>query len=164
MATSYHNLSDYNPNTMPPKEWLHNQRYAIVVADWNREITFSLCEGARHTLEQHGVQPENIILMHVPGAFELSYAAARLQKEEDVQAVIAIGCVVRGDTPHFDYICQGVTSGLTQLNCTGILPVIFGVLTTDTMQQALDRAGGMLGNKGVEAAVTAIKMANLRSY
>ncbi|WP_373817687.1 6,7-dimethyl-8-ribityllumazine synthase, partial [Porphyromonas loveana] len=105
---------------------------------------------------------ENIIVQHVPGTFELTYASAYLCEQHEVDAVIAIGCVVRGDTPHFDYICQGVSQGITQLNVDGFVPVIFGVLTTETMLQAEERAGGRHGNKGTEAAITALKMAGLR--
>ena len=97
-------------------------------------------------------------MFHVPGTFELPYAAAKLQQLGVYDAIIVIGCVIQGDTPHFDYVCQGVTQGITQLNAEAVAPVIFSVLTTNTMEQALDRAGGRLGNKGVEGAVTAIKM------
>lgn len=160
MATIYHNLSEYDASAMPAKHQVKMQRYAIVVADWNSEITHALYQGAYDTLIEHGVEPHNIDVSHVPGTFELTYAASQLQSR--CHAVIAIGCVVQGDTPHFDYICQGVTQGLSLLNTNGYnCPVIFGVLTTNTMQQALDRAGGKLGNKGIEAAVTALKMANM---
>ncbi|HPW89984.1 MAG TPA: 6,7-dimethyl-8-ribityllumazine synthase [Paludibacteraceae bacterium] len=164
MATQYHNLSAYDAEAMPSKEQLKNQRYAIVVADWNPNVTYALLEGAYDTLVMHGVLPEHIMVKHVPGTFELTFAAKRILREQtDTSAVIVIGCVVQGDTPHFDYVCQGVTQGVAALNAleTSRVPVIFSVLTTNTMQQALDRAGGVLGNKGIEGAVTAIKMANL---
>lgn len=161
MATKYQHLSDYDASTLPERTILEEQRYAIVVADWNHDITFALCEGAIATLEKEGVKSENIHVYHVPGTFELTFAASVLQKQMIFDAVIVIGCVVQGDTPHFTYVCQGVTQGIAQLNVDGVCPIIFSVLTTDTMQQAIDRAGGSLGNKGVEGAITAIKMANL---
>ena len=161
MATQYHHLSDYDAETLPERSVIEEQRYAIVVADWNPEVTFALCEGAISTLEKEGVKKENVHVFHVPGTFELTYAASVLQKQMLFDAIIVIGCVVQGDTPHFTFVCQGVTQGITQLNVDAVCPIIFSVLTTDTMQQALDRAGGSLGNKGVEGAITAIKMANL---
>ena len=161
MATKYHNLSEYNPEALPSAEVLSEQYYAIVVADWNPDVTFALRDGAIETLKKHGVKEDNIDIFPVPGTFELTFAASVLQKQMHYDAVIVIGCVVQGDTPHFTYVCQGVTQGITQLNVEGVCPIIFSVLTTDTMQQALDRAGGVHGNKGVEGAITAIKMANL---
>lgn len=143
-------------------------RFGIAVAEWNSEITSVLLEGAVATLRSAGA--ERIEVMQVPGTFELTNASARLRARADVDAVIAIGCVVRGDTPHFDYICQGASVGISMLNATpilgaspsdpmgGIKPVIFCVLTTNTMEQARERAGGVLGNKGAEAAEAAIKM------
>ena len=159
MATAYHNLSDYDYESVPGGEGL---RIGIAVAEWNRNITEPLMNGAIDTLLKHGVSADDIIVQHVPGTFELTYASAYLAEQHEVDAVIAIGCVVRGDTPHFDYICQGVTQGITQLNVDGFVPVIFGVLTTETMLQAEERAGGKHGNKGTEAAVTALKMAELK--
>ncbi|KGO03581.1 6,7-dimethyl-8-ribityllumazine synthase [Porphyromonas gulae] len=159
MATAYHNLSDYDYESVPSGKGL---RIGIAVAEWNRNITEALMKGAIATLLKHDVTEEDIIVQHVPGTFELTYASAYLAEQHEVDAVIAIGCVVRGDTPHFDYICQGVTQGITQLNVDGFVPVIFGVLTTETMLQAEERAGGKHGNKGTEAAVTVLKMAGLR--
>lgn len=172
MATQYQNLSDYDPDILPSKHILEKQQYAIAVADWNPQITHTLLQGAIDTLVKHGVKRQNINVVHVPGTFELTYAAKELQDEilcfvEDTKlmrykAVMVLGCVIQGDTPHFDYVCQGVTYGIAKLNTRSEnCPVIFGVLTTNTLQQALDRAGGIHGNKGVEAAVTAIKMANI---
>jgi 6,7-dimethyl-8-ribityllumazine synthase len=172
MATKYQNLSEYNPDILPPKEKLENQQYAIAVADWNPQITHALLQGAIDTLVKNGVKPNNINVVHVPGTFELTYAAKEFQNEilcfienekmMRYKAVIVLGCVIQGDTPHFDYVCQGVTYGVAKLNAQADgCPVIFGVLTTNTLQQALDRAGGIHGNKGVEAAITAIKMANI---
>lgn len=161
MATKYKNLSDYDVNAMPDASILETQSYAIAVADWNSEITYALLDGAYETFVNHGVKPENIKVVHVPGAFELTYAAQQLASSK-YNAVITIGCVIQGDTPHFDYVCQGVTYGIAKLNATKEnCPVIFGVLTTNTLQQSLDRAGGIHGNKGTEAAVTAIKVANI---
>lgn len=162
MATKYKNLSDYDVNTMPSPEILSNQHYAIAVSDWNSNITYKLLDGAYDTLIQHGVKSENIKVVHVPGAFELTYAAQKLASRLKYAAIITLGCVIQGDTPHFDYVCQGVTYGVAKLNASPeFCPVIFGVLTTSNLQQSLDRAGGIHGNKGTEAAVTAIKMANI---
>ena len=155
-------LSKYNADELPNADVLKHQRYAIIVADWNSEITFALAQGAIDTFLKHGVQEEHILLMHVPGTVELTYAAARMMNDTpDLDAVVVIGCVIQGDTPHFDYVCQSVTQGVTMLNAQGDVPVIFSVLTTLDKQQALDRAGGRLGNKGVEGAYTAMRMANL---
>ena len=155
-------LSKYDANTLPNADVLKRQRYAIIVADWNSEITFALAQGAIDTFRKHGVEEENILVQQVPGTVELTYAAARMIEEyADMDAIVVIGCVIQGDTPHFDYVCQSVTQGVTILNAQGNVPVIFSVLTTLDKQQALDRAGGRLGNKGVEGAYTAIRMANL---
>ncbi len=159
---STRNLSAYEAQGLPAREILSGQRYAIAVADWNAEVTHHLLDGAVGTLLAHGVKEENVKVVHVPGTFELTHAAARLsQGSPTPDAVIVLGCVVRGETPHFDYVCQGVTTGVATLNANGQTPVIFGVLTTDTMLQAQERAGGRLGNKGVEAAITAMKMSNV---
>ena len=159
MATIYHNLSAYDAEAMPSKDQVKNQRYAIVVADWNPNVTYPLLEGAFDALVTNGVAPEHIMVKHVPGTFELTFAAKRILREyNDMSAVIVIGCVVQGDTPHFDYVCQGVTYGIAQLNLQYKIPFIFGVLTTSDLQQAIDRAGGKHGNKGDEGAITAIKM------
>ena len=155
MATAYQNLSDYDFNSVPDASEMN---IGIVVAEWNRHITEKLLEGACNTLERHGLMPENIFVRRVPGSFELTFAAKRLADTKDIDAVIALGCVVKGDTPHFDYVCSGVTQGKTELNLMYDIPFIFGLLTTDNMQQAEDRAGGKYGNKGDEAAITAIKM------
>ena len=172
MATQYQNLSDYDIEKMPEKSVVSKQSYAIAVADWNPQITHTLLEGAITSLIENGVPQEQINVVHVPGTFELTFAANQLQNNKIIEsqdrktnkysAVIVLGCVIQGDTPHFDYVCQGVTYGISKLNTqTDGCPVIFGVLTTNTLQQALDRAGGIHGNKGVEAAITAIKMANI---
>ena len=154
-------LSKYDANQLPSADVLGRQRYAIVVADWNSEITYAMAQGAIETFLKHGVQEDNIDVMHVPGTVELTFGAARIMKEERVDAVIVIGCVIQGETPHFDYVCQSVTQGVAALNAQGKVPVIFSVLTVLNQQQALDRCGGKLGNKGIEGAYTAIRMANL---
>lgn len=159
MATQ--NLSEYDIQDLPKKEFLENQKYAIAVADWNPKVTHALLDGAVDALVECGVNPSNISIVHVPGTFELTFASKQLSVDPSYKAVIALGCVIQGETPHFDYVCQGVTEGITKLNVEGNRPVIFGVLTTSNLQQALDRAGGIHGNKGVEAAITAIKMANI---
>ena len=155
MASSLHNLSDYDIHAVPDATGM---RIGIVVSEWNEKITGALLEGACQTLIKHGVREENISIKTVPGSFELIYGAARFASSGLVDAVIAIGCVIKGDTPHFDYICQGVTQGLAELNKEGKVPVIYGLLTCNTLEQAQERCGGMLGNKGDECAVTAIKM------
>ena len=155
-------LSKYDASILPSADVLGRQRYAIIVADWNSEITFAMAQGAVDTLQKHGVDQKNILVQHVPGTVELTYAAAQLiNGHTRWDAIIVIGCVIRGDTPHFDYVCSSVTQGVTALNARGEVPVIFSVLTTLDRQQALDRCGGRLGNKGIEGAVTAIRMANL---
>ncbi len=159
MATAFHNLSDYNPESVPNAE---DMRFGIVVSEWNDEVTGALMQGAVETLRKHGVKEERIRVMTVPGSFELVFGASQMVKSRMFDAVIAIGCVVRGDTPHFDYICEGTTEGLALLNKDYDVPVIYGLLTCNTMQQALDRCGGSLGNKGDECAITAIKMVDYK--
>ena len=158
MATRYHNLSDYDPSTVPSGEGL---RFAIVVSQWNDKVTHALLDGAAQTLCEHGVNADDIDVTFVPGSFELIYGCATAVGSGKYDAVIAIGCVVRGDTPHFDYICQGVTQGIAELNTRGTTPVVYTLLTCNTMQQAFDRCGGEMGNKGVEGAVTALHMTAL---
>lgn len=159
MATAFHNLSDYNPESVPSAEAM---RFGIVVSEWNDNITGALMQGAVDTLKKHGAAEENIVVLTVPGSFELVYGATQMVKTGRLDAVIAIGCVVRGDTPHFDYICQGTTEGLALLNKEFPVPVIYGLLTCNTMEQAEMRAGGSLGNKGDECAITAIKMVDYK--
>ena len=137
---------------------LAKKRFAIVVAEWNEEITDALYESAVTSLKSHGVKAENILKKSVPGTFELSLGALWMGEKKDIDAVICLGCVIQGETPHFDYICQAVAYGITEAGLKTRKPVIFGVLTTLNKQQALDRAGGKYGNKGEEAALTAIKM------
>ena len=155
MATAYQNLSEYDFNSVPDAS---NMSIGIVVAEWNKHITEALLEGACNTLERHGIKPENINIKRVPGSFELTYGAKLMAENSDLDAVIILGCVIQGDTPHFDYVCSSVTNGITELNLMHDMPFIFGLLTTNTMEQSEDRAGGKHGNKGDEAAITAIKM------
>lgn len=159
MATQLKNLSQYDINSVPSAE---RMKFGIVVSEWNDKITFALAEGAITTLKKHGAKDENIMLKYVPGSFELTLGAQLIAENNDVDAVICLGCVIQGETRHFDFICQGVTHGITELNLDFNLPFIFGLLTTDNLQQAEDRAGGKLGNKGDEAAITAIKMVALQ--
>ena len=150
------NLSDYDPNTVPNGE---KYTIALVAAEWNPQITDALLEGAVDSLSEHGVKDDNILVYRVPGTFELSSAADMiLNNRQDVDAVICIGCVIQGDTRHFEFICQAVSQGITNVALSHHKPVIFSVLTCDTMQQALDRSGGQHGNKGIEGAITALKM------
>lgn len=158
MSTSYKNLSDFSDTTIPSAK---GYRFAIVVAEWNSEITEKLYEGTVHTLLLHGAEQSAITRVNVPGSFELTAGAEMLAARGGYDAIICLGCVIQGETRHFEFICQAVAAGMTQLTVKYGKPFIFGVLTPDTMQQALDRAGGKHGNKGDEAAVTAIKMAAL---
>ena len=144
--------------TAKKKPNLATKKIAIVVASWNDEITESLYEGAVHSLVSSGVKKDNIIRKNVPGSFELSLGGLWMAERKDVDAVICLGCVIQGDTPHFDYICQAVAYGITEAGLKTRKPVIFGVLTTLNKQQALERAGGKYGNKGEEAAITALEM------
>ncbi|MGN0035799.1 MAG: 6,7-dimethyl-8-ribityllumazine synthase [Bacteroidaceae bacterium] len=155
MATAYHILSDASTQAIPDAT---EMKFGIVVSEWNSPITSALLDGAVSTLLQHGAKEENILVKTVPGSFELTFGSSQLIEYADVDAVIALGCVIKGDTPHFDYVCMGVTQGLAQLNATSDTPVIFGLITTNTVEQAEERAGGRLGNKGAECAATAIKM------
>ena len=152
------NLSYYDKNTIPNAEGL---RFGIVVSEWNPEITEGLYKGAHQTLLDNGVAPEDILRMNVPGSFELTFGASVLGETTDVDAIITLGSVIQGETKHFDFVCQGVSNGITQLNITLDIPVIFGLLTDNTLQQAIDRSGGKLGNKGIECAIAAIKMASI---
>ncbi|PVX50163.1 6,7-dimethyl-8-ribityllumazine synthase [Hallella colorans] len=156
MATSLHNLSEYDFSKVPDAS---NMCFGIVVSEWNSKVTGALLDGAVKTLEKHGTLPENIHVKTVPGSFELVYGAQQMCKNDGFDAIIILGCVVRGDTPHFDYICEGVTHGISYLNASQNIPVIFGLLTTNDLEQAVERSGGKFGNKGDECAVVAIKMA-----
>lgn len=140
---------------------LSKKKFAIVVAEWNEEITEPLYQGAYQALVQLGVKKNYITRVNVPGSFELPLAAQRMAEKKEISAVICLGCVIQGDTSHFDYICQGVTYGIMKVNLKTNKPIAFGVLTTLNKQQAMDRAGGKLGNKGEEAALTVVKMLEL---
>lgn len=153
-------MSQYSPEFKLGK--MNDARVAIAVARWNQHITFELKDGAVKTLLEAGFSPEDIDVYEVPGAVELTFAASQLIETEVYDAVIVFGCVIRGDTPHFDYVCQSVTQGITHLNADIDTPVIFGVLTVNNEQQALDRIGGPAGHKGVEAAQAAMEMINFR--
>jgi 6,7-dimethyl-8-ribityllumazine synthase len=155
MATSLRNLSSFDFNNLSDAS---KMRFGIVVSEWNSFITNKLLNGACETLKKYGVSDENIRIYKVPGSFELTFGAQQLIKYGDVDAVIVLGCVIKGGTPHFDYVCSSVTQGITELNVMHDIPVIFGVLTTDNPEQAEERAGGKLGNKGEESAISAIKM------
>ena len=152
-------LSSYDPKIVPSAS---DMRFGIVVSDWNKEVTWMLLEGAVTTLKKHGVTDVDIIIKHVPGSFELPLGGQFIAEYDDVDGIICLGCVIRGETPHFDYVCQGVTQGIASLNLEYNIPFIFGVLTTNNQEQAKERSGGKLGNKGDEAAITAIRMAALQ--
>lgn len=155
MATAHQHLDSTNNEHVPSGA---GKVVVIVRAEWNEEITSGLCEGAVHTLQQHGVADDHIVVVDVPGAVELTYAAKQLHEKEEPDAVIVIGCVIQGETKHFDYVCQSVTYGITELNLSYDAPTIFCVLTDHTIEQSRARSGGAHGNKGTEAAVAALKM------
>lgn len=159
MASALKNLSVYDENSIPSAE---EMSFGVIVAEWNAHITHALYEGCYDTLLKHGAKPENIFTVQVPGSFELTAGARILNGQHNVDAVICLGCVIRGETSHDAYINQAVAIGLTNLGLTTGKPHIFGLVTTNDEQQALERAGGKHGNKGVEAAVTAIRMASLK--
>jgi len=160
MASSLKNLSEYNEDNIPSGK---DKTFGIVVSEWNRDITHALYEGCFETLSRHGVAEENIHVVQVPGSFELPGGAKILAGYYKLDAVICLGCVIKGETQHDEYINQAVATGLTNLGLASGIPCIFGVLTPNTEEQAQERAGGKHGNKGVEAAVTALRMADLRS-
>lgn len=158
MATSTKNLSVYDKATIPNAKGL---RFGIVVSEWNPKITEGLYSGAEEALLDCGVDKGDIIRWDVPGSFELTFGAKKMMKSRKVDAVIAIGSVIQGETKHFDFVCEATAQGIKDLNVLYDVPVIFCVLTDNTMQQAIDRSGGKHGNKGTEAAIAAIKMAVL---
>lgn len=158
MASSEKNLSTYSNVNLSAS--LSGKKVAIVVSEWNTEITEALYEGAYSTLIEKGLKKENIIKKYVPGSFELCIGAQKMAALKEIDAVICVGCVIRGETSHFDFICQAVATGITDVSLKYDKPVIFGVLTTENKQQAFDRAGGKHGNKGDEAGITAVKMIN----
>ena len=158
MATNLNDHERFSSN-LPDA---HSMKFGIVLAEWNSTVTEALLNGAVQTLKECNVKDENIIVKYVPGSIELTAGSKMFAEYSDVDAVIAIGCVVQGETKHFDYVCDSVTQGITELNIKYSIPFIFCVLTTGTLQQALDRAGGKHGNKGSECALTAVKMVDLR--
>ena len=160
MASALKNLSEYNESDMPSAEEL---KFGIVVSEWNTKITHALYEACYDTLIKHGAKEDNIHVVQVPGTFELTVAAKMVAKKHNPDAVVCIGCVIKGETSHNEYINQSVSMGLTNMGMASGIPFIFGVLTPNDEQQALDRAGGKHGNKGVEASVTAIRMAALKT-
>ncbi|MEZ0609626.1 6,7-dimethyl-8-ribityllumazine synthase [Fibrella sp. WM1] len=159
MSSADKNLSVFNSENLPT---ISQHRFALIVAEWNTDVTEALFQGAYDTLLTYGAQPENLIRGNVPGSFELTTAALWFAQRADIDAVICLGCVIQGETKHNDYINHAVAQGLTNVSLKTGKPVIFGVLTPNTQQQALDRAGGIHGNKGDEAAITAIKMVGLQ--
>lgn len=160
MSTSGKNLSHYNKENLPNAK---DFRFGIVVSEWNEQITQNLFQGAFDAFLENGVLKENIVRWNVPGSFELVYGCKKMQQTyEMLDAVIAVGSVIQGETKHFDFVCQGVSQGIKDLNVQNDIPVIFCVLTDNNLQQSIDRSGGKHGNKGTEAAIAAIKMAQLR--
>ena len=159
MATANKNLSNYDKNTIPSAK---DFRFGIVVSEWNENITEGLFSGSEAALLDCGALSENIIRWNVPGSFELIYGAKKIIQTQNVDVVIVIGCVIKGETMHFEFVCEGVTQGIKDLNIQQDIPVIFCLLTDNTEQQSIDRSGGIHGNKGAEAAIAAIKMAFLR--
>ena len=156
MATENKNLSNYDKNTIPNAA---GRKFGIVVSEWNEQITEGLYKGAFETLIDCGALEQNVLRYNVPGSFELIHGAARLLKSAiNFDAIIVIGSVIKGETMHFDFVCDGVPQGIKDLNVQYDIPTIFCVLTDNNMQQSLDRSGGKHGNKGVEAAVAALKM------
>jgi len=160
MASNLKNLSDYDIKSVADAS---KMKFGIVVSEWNTEITEALYKGAFETLVKHGAKEENILKKYVPGSFELTLGAQLVAENTDVDAIIILGCVIQGETKHFDFICNGVTQGITDLNIKYKKPFVFGLLTPNNQQQAIDRAGGRHGNKGDEAAITAIKMLSLKN-
>ncbi|CAM3371181.1 6,7-dimethyl-8-ribityllumazine synthase [Flavobacterium longum] len=159
MATANKNLSNYDKTKIPSAKGFH---FGIVVSAWNDKITNGLYAGAEAALLDCGARPENIVRWDVPGSFELVYGAKRMMDMRHFDAIITIGCVIKGETMHFEFVCEGVTQGVKDLNLLGDVPVIFCVLTDNNEQQSIDRSGGAHGNKGTEAAIAAIQMAALR--
>ena len=159
MATQLKSLSDFSHLKVGSAE---NFTFGIVVSQWNAIVTEALLTGAYNSLIENGAKEDNIKIIEVPGSFELTSGADMLLQKETIDAVICLGCVIQGETRHFDFICDAVANGITNVSIKHNKPVIFGVLTTDNQQQAEDRAGGKHGNKGEEAAITAIQMANIQ--
>lgn len=160
MATKGNNLSQYDKDTIPNAK---DFRFGIVVSEWNEEITEGLFQGAFDAWIENGVKKENVVRWNVPGSFELIYGCKKMQESFDMlDAIVAVGNVIQGETKHFDFVCEGVTQGIKDLNIQQDIPVIFCVLTDNNIEQSRARSGGEHGNKGTEAAIAAIKMAQLR--
>jgi len=155
MATTEKNLSAVNKTTAAD---ISENHFGIVVSEWNDQITESMYEAAVQTIVSMGGTRKHIHRLNVPGSFELTLGAQKLAALRHIDAVVCIGCVIQGETKHFDFICNAVANGITQVGLTHDKPVVFGVLTTNNMQQAVDRSGGKYGNKGDEAGATAVKM------
>ncbi len=160
MATSNKNLSNYDKQSLPD---CSNFRLGIVVSEWNESVTNGLHKGAVDAFLDNNIKLENIITWYVPGSYELIFGAKKMLQTQKLDAVIVIGCVIQGETKHFDFVCEGVTQGVKDLNLQYDIPTIFCVLTDNNMQQSIDRSGGKFGNKGTEAAITAIKMIALNN-
>ena len=161
MATENKNLSHYNKAELPN---VAGKKFAIVTSEWNNHITFNLRDGAKDTLIDLGANEDDVTLYHVPGSFELIYGADKIAKAyPELDGIIVIGCVIRGATAHFDYVCEGVTQGTKDLNIKHDMPIIFCVLTDENEQQSIDRSGGKHGNKGIEAGVAAVMMADFKA-
>ena len=158
MATANQNLSEHDASKVPSAEGMH---ISIVVAEWNEQITSNLLKGAKETLLKYGLKEENLLIKYVPGSFELPLGAQFLLEKTNTDAVVCLGSVIQGETKHFDFVCEGVSQGIKDVSLKYNKPVIFGVLTDNTLQQSIDRSGGKYGNKGDEAAITAIKMVDL---
>jgi 6,7-dimethyl-8-ribityllumazine synthase len=152
------NLSAYDKSAIPNAKRF---RFGIVVSEWNSSITENLYNGAKEAFKENGALESNITRLNVPGSFELIYGCKYLLKKDTFDAIIAIGCVIQGETKHFDFVCEAVSQGVKDLNVQYNIPTIFCVLTDNTLQQSIDRSGGKLGNKGIECAIAAIKMATL---
>ncbi|MDD2387136.1 MAG: 6,7-dimethyl-8-ribityllumazine synthase [Bacteroidales bacterium] len=163
MASELKNLSIYSETGIAKQTANTNFKIGIAVSEWNQGITANLAEAAIDTLKKYGFTDQNILLKSVPGSFELAQAAQYMIKIAKVDAVICLGCVIQGETRHFDYVCSGITQGIMNVNLETGVPVAFGILTTDNRQQALDRAGGKHGNKGIEATVAALKMLQIKN-
>lgn len=155
MSSNLKNLSDYDFNSVPDAS---KMKFGIVVSEWHNEITENLFKGAFDTLIKHGAKEKNILKKYVPGSFELTIGAQLVAEYTEADAIICLGCVIQGETPHFTFVCQGVTHGITELTMEYNRPFIYGLLTTNTLEQAQERSGGKHGNKGDECAVAAIKM------
>jgi|TARA_X000001036_G_scaffold436963_1_gene481169 6,7-dimethyl-8-ribityllumazine synthase len=158
VASNIDNNFDLGPDILSE---VKEMKFGIVVSNWNKNITDNLFDGAYKTLVKYGVKEENIIKIEVPGSFELVYGC-KIMSKNNVDAVIAIGCIIKGETDHYDYICSSVSSGITQLNINNDIPVVFCVLTDHNIDQSINRSGGKHGNKGIESAVAAIKMASIK--